>query len=228
MNLASKLLMCCNNQLTFPSNGLIASYQLISDGSDTLGNYNLTNSGVTFPNGAALFNSTSDVLYNTEFSSDVYAISFWMKPTSTITNTSASGCIIDLNDTSGEIPSAGLFTGNWTTFGTDETFTISSLVDSVQGRTYIRDSISDDWHHVIINWDSNILRYRIYVDLIEPTTYAGTSGNAAFMSELEVGQIRLGRNGVDGFPYYGELKHFHFYNRYLTNQEMNLINLIEK
>jgi len=159
---------------------LVSYWNFDSNLNDSLGNYNLTNNGTEsvtgiINNGRDFVSADEDTMYNYDFNDTVYALSIWFKPKTQITAGGTTQRLIAFRTTATN--QRFLNFGDSTILATDETLNILTGTSSDYGRTYIRDTISADWHHLVISWDSVNSKYKIYLDGVEKTTYAG-SGSA--------------------------------------------------
>jgi len=139
---------------------------------DSHGSNDLTNSNCSINQSGKIGTSydiqSYDYLANDDFSSDIYAASFWVNLASGVTASSGSKHVFRTNSSIDGGASFGAMTG----VIDDETFTILTYVDGVYGRTAIKDDFASGWHHIVINWNGSF--YDIYVNGDKKTTYPGT------------------------------------------------------
>jgi hypothetical protein len=162
--------------------------------------------------GAALdfSGSTTASISVGDLSSSAYTWSMWAYFPSYITaSTSTLGLL--------QYGSSGTQTvvalGTYSVLATNETLTIGGDND---GRTYIRDTITSGWHHLVFSWDTSSNYYRIYIDRVQKITYGGSYGHTALalVSNLIYGDT-VNFSGFNG--YLDELK---IYGISLTGQEI--------
>jgi len=161
---------------------LEAYYKFDGDLTDSLSNYNLTNNGTEsvtgkINQGRDFVASNDDTAYNSSFNKNVYAISLWFKPDSQITSSTSCQRLISFRDDNN--PQRWVDLGSSSGYATNETIIINTGTSGNYGRTYIKDNISADWHHLVISWDSGNSEYKFYLDGNEKTIYTGSHSGAA-------------------------------------------------
>ena len=159
------------------------------------------------------FNGTSQKITAAAISATPQTVAFWLKPTAAITAASSNGVIMDFENDAAAGNAFG-WAGGFAGALTSETVTIAG--NSSVNDTYIRDTISADWHHLVVTGNGTVWN-QFYLDGVPVTTYLVGSGAA--VSNVAV---TIGGGMYAGTPYYfaGSLDDVRVYNRALSAGEV--------
>ena len=178
---------------------------------------------------ALSFNGTSDWIDIGAISSNFYAISFWINVPTSITNSTACEQAFTYGDAVfGSNDQESILLGNCSNYATDETLMIMGYnpVGPSLFRTYIKDTITVGWHHIVLSWSSTLSRYEIFIDSSSKIVYAGdVSGNTP-LTTIDDFEIANGGDSA-GYSYFaGFFDDIRIYNRGLSTTEIaNLYNI---
>jgi hypothetical protein len=220
--LATMLRAAANNETAsnvIPTAGLVLNWTMSNISGSTLidetGDFDGTIYGSTVIGDALQFDGVDDYVTVDPFDEDVYAMSIWVYFDSSITSASSREVIASFDDGSNDFQ-ANISTGSGTVYATNETLTIGDGNSGNYGRTYIRDTLSAGWNHVLVNWNGS--SYDVYVNNSKKTTYAGSNiGHCRLFSGYN-DVVTLFRNNSSGGNGYlaGKAKLFKIYTQALS------------
>ena len=167
---------------------------------------------------ARTFDGISDFVNWESPSGNVCAVSVWFKPTNEITKITGPEGLIEFDAaTAYTCMSLGTSSG----LALDETLMMQNSQGGASGRTYITDNISAEWHNIIFYWNGS--KYDLVLNGVKQVTTAGTNGDAALISLVNLG---LGIAQIDGSRYAnGSVAIFQIFSRILSvGETQNLYN----
>ncbi|MCX6804314.1 MAG: LamG domain-containing protein [Candidatus Diapherotrites archaeon] len=179
-------------------------------------NNGTTNTGLWNTN-AGVFDGVSGDINVPNFSKTIYAASFWVKPSSTITSSTDGKILLSFNVAS---------EGDYISFGDSTGYCTNEILSVISGgskRTCVTSatipSINTSWHHIAISWDGS--KYLIYYDGQNVATTIGTaSGNSNLISSSFLNIASFG--GTSNF-FSGSIEDVAVWNRALSATEVTNI-----
>ena len=176
--------------------------------SDTVANY-----GEVYGGNAVSFDGASDYIDIADYSGNIYAVSLWFKPNSSISTTDFEAL---LGFGAGF---QGVYLGNATGSIANE---LISVISGGSGKfSYYSESggeLSANWHHLIINWNSIGSNYDIFLNGVNK--FVGTLSSPTIISADEV--IIGGRliSGSINNPFTGLINNVKVFNTSLTQDQV--------
>lgn len=203
---------------------LIYYYPLGDNSLDNYGNQvdGTDFNGVVHDGLAANYNGVDDFTdLNINNAINVETVYFWVYAYEEYNDITSSFEIL------GQLQSGGYPAYNFIAFGAvtsifaGETFTILDYQNDLDlnSYVYIKDTITVGWHHIGVRWNGSA--YEIILDGVKATTYYHNT-----MAKLPLNPV-LGRRSL---PTYGHTKfsHFRAYNKYITDEQTQIIYNTEK
>ena len=201
-----------NNGATFLTDAYSASSPFLpriqDKASDTVANY-----GEVYGGNAVSFDGASDYIDIADYSGNIYAVSLWFKPNSSISTTDFEAL---LGFGAGF---QGVYLGNATGSIANE---LISVISGGSGKfSYYSESggeLSANWHHLIINWNSIGSNYDIFLNGVNK--FVGTLSSPTIISADEV--IIGGRliSGSINNPFTGLINNVKVFNTSLTQDQV--------
>ena len=142
----------------------------------------------------------------------VYAFSYWVKPTNQISATSPLSSVFSSKTGPGRY---AFYYGNLSSSLTSELVTVlqnNATTGSLQNATYAStDKVinSNQWHHVLINYNTSTAKYDIYYDGVSFLTSSYTSNTPLFNTSLDSIFLGIRADGMIGFE--GAVDEINFY-----------------
>jgi len=167
-------------------------------------------------NTGADFTGGDDDIYMGTFEEDIKGVSFWVYGA---IETGVDEVVLSFSSTYQHNICIGRVSGSTT----DETLGIRRQTGSAgYPTTYIKDTFSEGWHHIVITWDNSITDYKIYVDGVSRTTYTGTHGSPSLITSEILG---IGKDySIPEGAYLDKLlDEVGIWSRELTSEEVTLL-----
>src|SRR3990167_4836188 len=161
------------------------------------------------------FDGSNDYVNVGVISSNFVSMSLWVNFPSAITAATSCQALTkygSANDGNNDQETVTL--GSCSGLATNETLMILGYTGSFL-RTYITDTLSAGWHHIVLRWDTGSSQYKFYVDGVVKTSVAGTQGDTPLTAIDNFAIAYKGSPSSYGY-FNGNIDEVRIYNRALS------------